>query len=326
MRKNDLKRLADAICGLQASELAAIRDVFDRREREVEAELIETEMAGHIKGCPHCHSKELKSAGSKDGRKRFRCKTCGKSFNGLTGTMLSGLHHADKFLANARHMLDSNTVRKTAAAIGVDASTAFRWRHRFLERISEMQPGQLGGMVEADETYFLESFKGQRDPLPRKAKKRGTPAEKRGLSSEQIPVLVARNRSDGSTLTAVLPSRKGKDIAEVLAPKLAGDSVLLTDGSTAYRAVTKVKKGIELRAVPANPKNKHAGPNHINNVNAYDHRLKDWVEYTFHGVATKYLPNYLGWHRWLESAKGRNKAKKFLADAAKRSKPEGKKP
>lgn len=325
MRKNELKRLVDAICGLSASELGAIKDVVDRRERAVEAEIVETEMAGHIKKCPHCHSKELKSAGSKKGRKRFRCKSCGKSFNGLTGTPLGGLHNADKFMANARHMLASNTVRNTAAALGVHKTTAFRWRHRFLEAISQMQPDQLGGMVEADETYFLESYKGQRNSLPRKAKKRGTPAKKRGLSSEQIPVLVARNRSNGATLTAVLPSRKGKDIAEVLAPKISGDSVLITDGATAYRAVSRAKKGVELRAVPANSKGKQSGPNHINNVNAYDHRLKDWVEYRFHGVATKYLPHYLGWHRWLETAKGHNKAQKFLADSAKPLKAEGEK-
>ena len=130
MRRNDLKRLVDAICGLSASELGTIKDVVERRERAVEAEIIETEMAGHVRECPHCHCTELKSAGSKNGRKRFRCKSCGKSFNGLTGTPLAGLHNADKFMANARHMIASNTVRKTAAALGVHKATAFRWRHR----------------------------------------------------------------------------------------------------------------------------------------------------------------------------------------------------
>jgi len=316
MRKNELKRLADAICGLSAIELATIKDVVDRRERTVEAEIIETEMAGHIKGCPHCHSHELNSAGSKNGRKRFRCKSCGKSFNGLTGTPLAGLHNADKFLANAREMLAGNTVRKTAAVLGVHKNTAFHWRHKFLEQISEMQPDHLDGLVEADETYFLKSYKGQRTNLPRKAKKRGAPAKKRGLSDEQVPVLVARNRTGGATLTAVLPSRKGKDIAEVLAPKISSESVLMTDGATAYRAVARAKKGVEVRVVPANPKGKTKGPNHINNVNAYDRGLKDWI-YRFYGVATKYLPHYLGWYRWLESHKGHNKASKFVADAAK---------
>ncbi len=39
---------------------------------------------------------------------------------------------------------------------------------------------------------------------------------------------------------------------------------------------------------------------HINNVNAYHSRLKEWLR-PFHGVATKNLPNYLGWRRTLEA-------------------------
>lgn len=38
---------------------------------------------------------------------------------------------------------------------------------------------------------------------------------------------------------------------------------------------------------------------HIQNVNAYHSRLKQWMV-RFHGVATKYLVNYLGWRRMLE--------------------------
>lgn len=39
---------------------------------------------------------------------------------------------------------------------------------------------------------------------------------------------------------------------------------------------------------------------HLNNVNAYHGRLKEWLR-RFHGVATKNLPNYPGWRRTLEA-------------------------
>ena len=39
---------------------------------------------------------------------------------------------------------------------------------------------------------------------------------------------------------------------------------------------------------------------HLNNVNAYHSRLKEWLR-PFHGVATKNLPNYLGWRRAIEA-------------------------
>ena len=38
---------------------------------------------------------------------------------------------------------------------------------------------------------------------------------------------------------------------------------------------------------------------HIQNVNAYDSRLKAWMR-PFNGVATRYLQNYLGWRRMIE--------------------------
>jgi len=42
---------------------------------------------------------------------------------------------------------------------------------------------------------------------------------------------------------------------------------------------------------------------HIQNVNAYHSRLKGWMR-RFNGVATKYLPNYLGWRRVLDRHNG----------------------
>ena len=49
--------------------------------------------------------------------------------------------------------------------------------------------------------------------------------------------------------------------------------------------------------MPAPGKPTPAAPHlHINNVNAYDGRLKQGLA-RFNGVATKNLPNYLGWRR-----------------------------
>jgi hypothetical protein len=42
---------------------------------------------------------------------------------------------------------------------------------------------------------------------------------------------------------------------------------------------------------------------HVQNVNAYDSRLKSWM-HRFHGVATRYLSSYLGWRRILDEIKG----------------------
>jgi hypothetical protein len=46
-----------------------------------------------------------------------------------------------------------------------------------------------------------------------------------------------------------------------------------------------------------------AGVYHVQNVNAYDSRLKTWMR-RFNGVATKYLDSYLGWFRALDRSRG----------------------
>lgn len=45
---------------------------------------------------------------------------------------------------------------------------------------------------------------------------------------------------------------------------------------------------------------------HIQNVNAYHSRLKNWMDH-FHDVATKYLDHYLGWFRYLDTSENPNK-------------------
>lgn len=40
----------------------------------------------------------------------------------------------------------------------------------------------------------------------------------------------------------------------------------------------------------------------LQNVNAYDSRLKQWMR-RFHGIATRYLANYLGWRRMIDQAR-----------------------
>ena len=36
---------------------------------------------------------------------------------------------------------------------------------------------------------------------------------------------------------------------------------------------------------------------HIQNVNSLHNQIKKWIDWTFWGVSTKYLQNYLNWYR-----------------------------
>lgn len=320
MKTQDLKRVEALITSMSASEISEIQKAVSKREGQVEGAVVVQQRAASISQCPHCGHKAIKW-GNKNGVPRFKCqnpeqktdgsKICGKTFNALTGTPLARLHYADKHIGNAQCMVARMSCRETAEALGINKNTAFRWRHHFLQDLMNEQPKLLSGLVEADETFFIESYKGQRKGIPRKSKSRGTVAKKRGLSKEQIPVLVARDRATNQTLSAVIASRSAVDIGNALLPHLSTDAELVTDGAKAYGVIAK-SHGISRRVVPHNKNHKTVETLHINNVNAYDKRLKDWM-YDFHGVATKNLPKYLGWHRWMDGVKKRKAtAKRFL--------------
>jgi transposase-like protein len=250
------------------------------------------------KACPHCASAELYRHGVIDSLQRYYCRHCHKTFNALTGTPLARLREKPKWLGYLAAMAQSLTVRKSAAAVGVHRNTSFRWRHRFLEWISQDRPAKLHGITEADETYLLESDKGQRK-LGRKARKRGGHATKRGISNEQVCVLVARDRS-GQTLDFVAgkgPLTKAR-LADALKPAMDADILLVSDANPAYRAFCNAE-GISHEVVNLSQGQRVNGAYHVQNVNAYHSRFAVWLE-RFHGVATKYLPNYLGWRRAFE--------------------------
>ncbi|HEX9174468.1 MAG TPA: IS1595 family transposase, partial [Telluria sp.] len=189
----------------------------------------------------------------------------------------------------------SSTVRRAAALAGVHKNTSFRWRHRFLANTKADRLWPLGGITEADETYLLESQKGSRH-LDRPPRRRGGTARCRGLSSEQVCILVARDRT-GKTfdfVTGRAPLTR-LHLRRWLAPVIQRDILLVTDSHPAYRAFS-LEAGITHRAVNLAAGVRVAGALHVQNVNAYHSRFKVWL-HRFHGVASRFLPNYLGW-RW----------------------------
>ena len=178
--------------------------------------------------CPHCASEGAVSRGMARGLRRYQCKGCGRTFNALSGTPLSGLHHKERWLSfGALAGEGGDGEGLSAARCDVAVSTAFRWRHRFLAA-ARSDSEVLKGIVEADETYVLESRKGARG-LGRKARRRGGKAKKRGLSREQVPVLMAADRS-GTAVSAVLPRVDAAALAAALDPVVAKDALLVSDG------------------------------------------------------------------------------------------------
>ena len=250
----------------------------------IEARLAETRQ------CPHCGTPGAVSKGMARGLRRYQCKACKKTFNAATGTAIQGLHNKGRCLTFGECLTDGLTVRESAERCNFAVSTAFRWRHRFLGT-QVQNPPNLKGIVEADETYVLESRKGDRN-LDRKARRRGGKASKRGLSDELVPILVAVDRS-GTTTGSVLPSVTADNVQSVLEPRIDDDIVLVTDGNNVYPPCAK-SLGIQHEALNQSAGERVRGSFHIQTVNNRHSLFKSFL-HRYRGVSSKYLGNYLRW-------------------------------
>jgi len=242
--------------------------------------------------CPHCSTEGAVIRGRSNGLRRYCCKGCGKTFNALTGTPLARLRKKELWAAFAEGLGEGDTVEGAAARCGVAGSTSFRWRHRFLAAVKAGSI-KLNGIVEADETYVLTSRKGARK-LDRKPRKRGGVAKKRGLSKEQVPIMVAADRS-GTTFTHVLPDTTAATIRPHLETAIEPDALLVTDGAPFFppcaRALGISHEPLDRKAAGE----RRRGELHLNTVNSRHERLKTFLRGR-RGVATKHLDSYLAWY------------------------------
>src|SRR5512147_2906031 len=120
----------------------------------------------------------------------------------------------------------------------------------------------------------------------------GGKASRRGLSSEQVPVLVAADRT-GTTISAILPAVNADTIKDILAPVLGKDALLVTDGASFYPPCAAML-GVTHETLNQSAGERVRGELHIQTVNSRHERLKTFLR-RYRGIATRYLGSYLKW-------------------------------
>lgn len=260
--------------------------------------------------CPHCGTTHIGPHGKYKGNPRYLCYDCNKTFNLTTKSVFNG-HKKDleQYMKYIELMLHRVSIRKAAQICGISKTTAFLWRHKFLDTLMDLaNKVTVGGVVEADETYFKLSFKGSR-LLHRKPHKRGNDVRGAGLSDEFVcvPCAIERNKpSDkvGAISRATnLAAPSTKELLALYQGRIEPDSILCTDGNAEYASVADQ---LELHNIQLKPSKNHkaavletaVATFHINNVNSY-HSNIDYFLKPFRGVATKYLNNYLNWNNFM---------------------------
>lgn len=136
--------------------------------------------------CPHCQGRHIVRFGySRQGAQRYRCNDCGKTFTATTKTIFAHAKHPDLlpiYLDCMKHRL---SLRDSAKECGISLRTSFQLRHRILDILNASQPAAaLDGIIEADETFFDLSFKGNHTAdgfkMPRESHQRGHTSVQRG--------------------------------------------------------------------------------------------------------------------------------------------------
>jgi transposase len=113
------------------------------------------------------------------------------------------------------------TARAAGEVVGVQANTAARFFMRLRHLIASKLPSyELGGEIEADESYFGGVRKGRRG---------------RG-AAEKIAVFGLLKRR-GKVFTAIIPNAKTETLLPIIQEKVTPDSIVYTDTFRSYNAL-----------------------------------------------------------------------------------------
>ena len=185
----------------------------------------------------------------------------------------------------------SASVRKAASLVGIHPSTAFSWRHRLLDFALDLDDTRLAGLVELTTLRVQYSEKGSR-----KEREAGDP---------RVYVIWGRDRR-GASFALPRYDDGVVDYEAVLHDRIDERATIITDGrrlTGAGRFARRFESPV--LGCPRYPllDSQDAVLAHIGNAMAAVRRFQAWLK-PFRGVATKYLANYLAWHRRLDPTAG----------------------
>lgn len=252
----------------------------------------ETRFAGGM-SCTRCGATAVIRWGRARGRQRYRCRECRRTFSDLTDTPFMYSKRLSKWSRYLLCVEASVSVRRSASLVGIHPSTAFFWRHRLLDYALDLDDTRLSGLVELTTFRLRYSVKGSR--------------EETGGWEPRVHVIWGRDRRGASF--ALPRYRDGvSDFAAVLHDRIDERATIITDGRRLTGAGMFARR--YEAAVLGCPRfhsldSQDTTLAHIGNAISAIRRFRAWLK-PFRGVATKYLPNYLAWHRSLgRSADGR---------------------
>ena len=118
--------------------------------------------------CPHCGSVKVIKYGKSNGRQRYLCKNCEKTFGDTNGTVaFRSKLSVSQWIEFIKLTLQGESCRTIAKELGINKQTALHNRHRICSVLLQFVSNQddFRGLAESDEYYYPLSFKDVKDPM-----------------------------------------------------------------------------------------------------------------------------------------------------------------
>ena len=329
----DIDKLSDE----QVSQLMAALEVKRTGSQIIKDNIKEDE--GTPMACPHCGSISIKKHGKIDGRQRYKCKDCGKTFCETSQTLM---YHSRLAPAQWKGLLlgmvQNLPLQAIADTIGTSVPTVWHNRHKVCLALEEIykEQSEFIDIAECDEFYIPVSFKGKRDPaffidvldrMPRHhrtyeekveyLKKNGLwdrlkseperlerllesgNSYKKGISNDQTCVLTCKDRSGHFTID---PVSVGRLETNDLTKNLSGkfaSDAILVTDSHSAYQGFARTEHIQLEQIESGKHSK--GAYNLGRINAIHSKLSAFYpEQEERAPATKYLGLQLKLFWWLE--------------------------
>jgi len=295
-------RTKEAVQNMFADEIMDFKKVFDREvsNKTAAKDAMHTVIHKERSETPYCAAcgsvHIVKNGKTKQGRQKYMCKDCGKSFSdtrdSITASSKKPYHVWEAFFAC---MILGLSLRRTAALVGICKNTADHWRHKVMEAMKHYDVDEpLSGEIQMDETYFLLNMKGLRS-LPRPSKKRKTRSYRRGLNTENVAVLTAIDEYDRLLIEPVGQGNPNAgELLKALEGRIVPESTMVTDSKAAYAKVAKYCD-VTLHQIPSGFH--QDGIYNLGAINEIHSNMKTWFT-KFKGVSTRHLGRYLAWFRF----------------------------
>jgi transposase-like protein len=268
-------------------------------------------------GCPHCRSRQFVGIGKQKGVQRFKCKSCSKYFSETTGRFTYCLKKRERLKQYLDCFLAGLSIRESAKICGISIQTSFTWRHKLLVAFQRMNSPEFERIVEVEGIEESFSNKGQRKRTQVFQKERSgmnkeeepsTLVDKKHLKAEArnaqktIGILHALDWRGNLMMKVVgIAKIKKRDFERILSGKLDKVQVIC---AKADRSVAAFVRGSDMEYV----RSRRGGVRKAERGYQITNVLKsvlNWRNFMvrFHGVATKYLQNYLNWYVLLNRLK-----------------------